>query len=179
RARAGIYSRSIVDDVSPERLRLFFDKRDDGYQVKNPIREMCVFALQNLLVDPPFSRMNLVVLCNRLTDLLAVPQEKGIQALHYSLKPSGLLLLDSREKVPSSFANWFKVGDKRHKIYTPISGRSYTRLYPIKNVEAAERVVQSPGVEGTVSAARLEADRILLQKYTPSSVLTNADGDIL
>ncbi len=101
RARAGFYSQSMVNDVSPERLRRFFAKADGGYQISKPVRDMCVFAQQNVLTDPPFSRIDLVSCRNLLIYLDAVLQKKAIPALHYSLKPTGFLLLGTSETVGS------------------------------------------------------------------------------
>jgi two-component system CheB/CheR fusion protein len=66
RARAGLYSEALVADPSPERLRRFFVKLDGGYQIAKPVREMCIFAKQNVAKDPPFSNLDLVSCRNLL-----------------------------------------------------------------------------------------------------------------
>jgi two-component system CheB/CheR fusion protein len=119
RARAGIYSQSIADDVSPERLSRFFDKRGSGFQINRSIRSLCIFARHNLLTDPPLSRMDLVVFRYRLNNLAQAAWEKTLSGLHYSLKPGGLLLLDSQETA-RSFECRFKLASWEHKIYSKI-----------------------------------------------------------
>lgn len=92
KARAGFYAKSIAQDISPERLRRFFEEADGGYRVAKSIREMCIFARQNVLSDPPFSRMDLITCRNLLIYLEPVLQQKIIPLLHYALKPHGLYL---------------------------------------------------------------------------------------
>jgi two-component system CheB/CheR fusion protein len=178
-----MYSQSMVSDVSPERLRRFFVKTDGGYQISKPIRDMCVFAQQNELTDPPFSRMDMVCCRNLLIYLDVVLQKKVLPALHYSLKPTGFLLLGSSETV-GSFTNLFKLEDKKHKIYSKIPGPSHMhfKFAPVDAVEKIEagrtaiRVVEEAAAD---SAAQREVDRITLQKYGPASVLTDANWEIL
>jgi two-component system CheB/CheR fusion protein len=117
RARSGIYPQSIAGDVSPERLRRFFVKRGDRYQINRSIRGLCIFARHNLLTDPPLSRMDLVFFRHRLNDLAVASWERVIHNLHYSLKPEGLLLLDSQETA-RSFRRLFKLKDSNHNIYS-------------------------------------------------------------
>src|SRR5262249_53113693 len=93
RARTGIYSPDIAHEVSPHRLRRFFVKSDDRYQICRPIRDLCIFARQNLMTDSPFSRMDIVVFRSPLNCFITASQEKVIRALHYSIKPKGLFLL--------------------------------------------------------------------------------------
>ena len=89
KARAGVYRESIAEEISPERLRRFFVKVDEGYRVNKAVRDLCVFARQNLATDPPFSQMNLVACRNLLIYLQPALQKRIIPILHYALKPSG------------------------------------------------------------------------------------------
>ena len=89
RARAGIYAKGIAQDVSPERLRKYFIEVDGSYRICKPIRDMCVFARQNVLADPPFSRMDLVACRNVLIYLEPVLQQRLIPMLHYALRDHG------------------------------------------------------------------------------------------
>src|SRR5262249_21058961 len=91
-ARAGYYTQKIVNDVSSERLRRFFDKTLSGYKISKSVREMCVFARHNALTDPPFSNMDMVSCRDLLIRLDAGMRKRAIYTLQYSLKPSGFLL---------------------------------------------------------------------------------------
>ncbi len=184
RARAGAYSQSMVNDVSPERLRRFFIKSDGGYQISKPVRDMCVFAQQNALTDPPFSRIDLVSCRNLLIYLDQVLQKKILPALHYSLKPSGFLLLGSSETVGPG-ANLFKLEDKKHKIYSKIPGPSHIQFKFMPGVDSVERIesdrkaIKLAEETAADSAAQREVDRVILQRYAPASVLTDDNWEIL
>ena len=99
KARAGIYRESIAEEISPERMARFFVKVEEGYRVNKAVRDLCVFARQNLAADPPFSQMNVVACRNLLIYIQPVLQRKIIPILHYALKPSGFLVLGSSESV--------------------------------------------------------------------------------
>src|SRR5262249_44693496 len=180
----GLYSQSMVNDVSPERLRCFFVKTDGGYQISKPVRDMCVFAQQNVLTDPPFSRIDLVCCRNLLIYLDLVLQRKVLPALHYSLKPSGFLLLGSSETV-GAFTNLFRLEDKKRKIYSKIPGPSQMnfKLVPgvemVEKVEAGRKAIHVVEETAADSAAQRAVDRIILQKYAPVSVLTDDNWEIL
>ena len=112
KARLGIYPEAISDDVSPERLRRFFVKVPGGYQVSKTIRSMCVFAKQNLIKDPPFSRLDLISCRNVLIYFGPVLQKKVIPVFHFALKPSGFLMLGKSEAL-SAFPELFTLVDKK------------------------------------------------------------------
>jgi two-component system, chemotaxis family, CheB/CheR fusion protein len=99
KARHGLYSKSLAQDVSPERLRRFFVEEEGGYRIVKPLREMVVFAGQNLITDPPFSRMDLISCRNLLIYLEPSLQKKVLPAFHYALKPEGFLLLGASEPI--------------------------------------------------------------------------------
>jgi two-component system CheB/CheR fusion protein len=116
KARAGIYRESIAEEISPERMARFFVKVEEGYRINKAVRDMCVFARQNLANDPPFSQMNVVACRNLLIYIQPVLQKKIIPVLHYALKSSGFLVLGGSESV-SAFPELFSTVDKKHKIY--------------------------------------------------------------
>src|SRR5437762_9073532 len=93
KARAGVYPQSIAADVSPERLRRFFVKVEGCYRINKMIRDACVFARQNLLQDPPFSRIDVISCRNVLIYLGPVLQKRIMPIFHYALKPRGFLML--------------------------------------------------------------------------------------
>jgi two-component system CheB/CheR fusion protein len=102
KARSGVYRESIAAEISPERMDRFFVKVEGGYRLNKAVRDMCVFARQNLAIDPPFSQMNLVACRNLLIYIQPVLQRKIIPILHYALKPSGFLMLGGSESVAAS-----------------------------------------------------------------------------
>ncbi|HUP78663.1 MAG TPA: chemotaxis protein CheB, partial [Pirellula sp.] len=101
KARMGLYPKTLSDEISPERLSRFFVEEQGGYRVSKMLREMVVFAKQNLFVDPPFSRMDLISCRNLLIYLGPSLQNKTIPTFHYALKPNGFLLLGASESIGS------------------------------------------------------------------------------
>ena len=101
---------NIVAEVSPERLSRCFTKEQETYRISKSIRDLCVFAKQNVAADPPFSRLDLISCRNVLTSLTAVLQQRVIPTFHYALNPNGFLLLGTSETV-GSFDNLFGVVD--------------------------------------------------------------------
>jgi two-component system, chemotaxis family, CheB/CheR fusion protein len=115
-ARQGFYPASIAADIGSERLEQYFVRERAGYQIKKDIRELCVFGLQSLLVDPPFTKLDLLSCRNLLIYLDTETQQRVVQLLHYALKPGGLLLLGMSETI-GGVEELFKPVDRRHKIY--------------------------------------------------------------
>ncbi|MCR3923495.1 MAG: chemotaxis protein CheB, partial [Firmicutes bacterium] len=99
KAREAIFSANIASDVSPERLSRFFVKVDRGYQVAKPIRDMVIFATQNIVMDPPFTKLDILSCRNLLIYLTSELQKKLLPLFHYSLNPDGILFLGSAETV--------------------------------------------------------------------------------
>jgi two-component system CheB/CheR fusion protein len=115
-ARAGIYVNAISIDVSPERLEKFFIKLDDHYQIKRKVREMVVFAEQNVIKDPPFTKLDLLSCRNLLIYFGPELQEKLLPTFHYSLKQGGILLLGTSENIGRA-TDLFTLLDKKWKIF--------------------------------------------------------------
>jgi two-component system, chemotaxis family, CheB/CheR fusion protein len=182
KARAGIYSKGIVQDVSPERLRRFFREHEGGFRISKPIRDMCVFARQNVLADPPFSRMDLVVCRNLLIYLDSVLQQKLLPVLHYALNDNGFLWLGSSETI-GSYRDLFDLQDAKHKIYVRKRGTARAAVpVPQKQRPAgrtpavgAERAREIP----VVTDPAREADRLMLARYAPAGVVVDANFEIL
>ena len=116
RARAGIYGSSAVSAISPERLGRFFLAVDSGYQIVRPIRDLCVFAMQNVASDPPFSRIDLISCRNLLIYMGPALQQRVIGMLAYALQPNGFLVLGKAER-PSHMIDLFTPFDAEHSIY--------------------------------------------------------------
>jgi len=111
-ARQGLYPESIAADVSADRLKRFFIKEESTYRVKKQIREMVVFATQNLIKDAPFSKLDLVCCRNVLIYMDTVLQKKIIPLFHYTLKPGGFMLLGTSETI-GEFGDRFAVVDAK------------------------------------------------------------------
>src|SRR6516162_6004005 len=184
KARAGLYSKNILHDVSPERLRRFFVEMDGNYHITKPIRDMCVFAQHNVLTDPPFGRIDLLSCRNLLIYLEPVLQQKLVPVLHYALKPVGFLWLGGSETI-GSYRDLFELEDAKYKIYAKKAGPARLMVGLALGEYAAEPrgFGQKPGPlpeAGVVGVdVQKEADRILLTRYAPAGVLINADLEIL
>jgi two-component system, chemotaxis family, CheB/CheR fusion protein len=180
KARAGVYPKSIENDVSPERLRRFFAEVDGSYRISKSVRDMCVFARHNVLIDPPFSQIDLISCRNLLIYLEPVLQQKVVPLLHYALKPAGFLLLGSSETL-GAYRDLFEAADAQHKCYSkkPSSRRaafgpptgSYQRRGGPGHVPAPPQVAGAD--------VEKEAERILLTRYVPPGVLVNTELEIL
>jgi len=179
-ARAGLYSEAAVAEISPERRQRFFVKLDGGYQINKSVREMCIFARQNVAKDPPFSNLDLITCRNLLIYLGAVLQKRVIPTLHYALKPDGYLMLGGAESL-GSFAEYFIAVDKKNRIFQ--KKKSASRLatyfsgveYGIRRVEDS-KAVREPEAVSTVEKA---ADRVLFNRFVPASIVVNEEMEIV
>lgn len=115
-ARTGIYPETIAGEIAAERLRRFFVKVDRGYQISKRVRDICVFARQNLCSDPPFSHIDLLSCRNVLIYFDQVLQHQVMSTLHYALDAGGFLLLGLSEALRDS-GDLFLSMDRKHKIY--------------------------------------------------------------
>ncbi len=179
RARAGLYPESISADVSPDRLRKFFTKVNGHYQITRSVRDLCIFARQNLTKDPPFSHLDLLLCRNLLIYLGPALQKKVMRVFHYALKPSGFLVLGMSENVGSS-GDLFAPIDRTLKIYTrkpaPVAVTVDFESYdegPHRNP-----VAHRPAIENPLDMQK-RMDQTLLSRYTPAAVLVNRDLRIL
>src|SRR5919202_317484 len=180
-ARNGIYTASQVANVSSERLYRFFVQVEGGYQVSKAVREVCVFARQNLIGDPPFSRLDLITCRNVLIYLGTPLQKKLLPMFHYGLKPTGFLMLGSSETV-GDFADLFTLCDKKNKIYA----KRVTTTRPTIELTASPYSpltfhAQPSMVEQLPNDMELqrEADRIVLAQYAPAGVVVDTNLEIL
>jgi two-component system, chemotaxis family, CheB/CheR fusion protein len=134
KARAGLYSKDIAEDVSPDRLRRFFAVVDGSYRIAKSIRDMCVFSRHDVLTDPPFSRMDLISCRNLLIYMELATQRRIVPTLHYALKPSGFLWLGTSEAI-GAYRHLFEVEDAKHKIYLKSQAPSRGSVSLRSNVE--------------------------------------------
>jgi two-component system, chemotaxis family, CheB/CheR fusion protein len=178
-ARAGLYPESIEAEVSPERLRRFFTKEDGRYRINKSIRDMCVFARQNVAADPPFSRLDLVSCRNVLIYLAPPLQRRVIPTFHYALNPTGFLVLGTAETV-GGFTDLFEVVDRQQKIYNRKT--TVARPYPHFATKAFPVGVPAGGAgphPPLPADWEREADRVVLGRYAPAGVLVNDQLEIL
>ncbi|HUF91336.1 MAG TPA: chemotaxis protein CheB [Candidatus Limnocylindria bacterium] len=188
RARAGNYPESISAEVSPGRLRRFFVKEDGHYQVSKALRALVVFATQDVAVDPPFSKLDLISCRNMLIYFSAELQQRIVPIFHYALKPDGYLLLGPAESI-AGFAGWFAPLDKKHKIYAKRPGparvagaQAFAERVRGKGAAPAgpdrwvDRAVAVPGA--SLDLGRI-ADRLVVKKFGPAGVIVSSDMEIL
>ncbi len=155
-------------------------KSDRGYQIKKAVRGLCVFARQNAVKDPPFSKLDLISCRNVMIYLGPALQKKLLLVFHYALKPDGLLMLGSSETI-GGFSDLFVLIDKKEKIYSKKPGCFLPMV--------ARATIERPGEQGqtqpkerrsgeelpVVSSLYKEADSLMLSQYAPPGVLINED----
>ncbi|NPV89889.1 MAG: PAS domain-containing protein [Firmicutes bacterium] len=184
KARAGVYPMSIEAEVSPERLNRFFTKVDKGYQINKTVRELCIFARQDIVNEPPFSRIDLISCRNVIIYFGQVMQKKLFPLFHYALKPGGFLFLGSSESI-GTYANLFHLVDKRHKIYskkavqTPLINKFSAMEYTAAAIENQEKIIMRGQSTVLKSNVLEEANRIVLNQYAPAGIVLNSDLEII
>jgi two-component system CheB/CheR fusion protein len=181
-ARQGRYPAGIEADVPPERLEKYFHKDDNFYQVRKVIRDMIVFAPQNVTKDPPFTKLDLIVCRNLLIYLDTPLQRKVLELLHYSLRSGGLLFLGPSETLGRS-SDLFDTLDQKWKIYR--RKEATRQVHPVLDVQAA----RSGDPEGEARPAERQGDRkprttreierLLLSRFAPASLVVDERGEIL
>jgi two-component system CheB/CheR fusion protein len=180
KARKGLYSQNIATDVSPERLGRFFTVESEGFRVIAAIREMVVFAPQNVIKDPPFTKLDILTCRNMLIYMESELQKKLITLFNYSLNPGGIMVLGTAETY-SNQSEGFKEIDNKLKIYSRTSSPRVSELndfpssFNHRKVEATEYNTTPKVVENIQTIA----DQVLLQRFAPASVLVNEKGDII
>ena len=178
KAREGVYPANIAADVSAERLSRFFIWVERGYQVSKSIREMVIFAPQNIIMDPPFTKLDILSCRNLLIYLTPELQKKLLPLFHYSLNPGGFLFLGSAETI-GMFGSLFAPLDSKARLYRRLETILQAEQVEFPAAFAAHRPdAQSKSLKSTTNLQAL-ADQLLLQTYSPAAVLTNVTGDIL
>ncbi|MEN6375131.1 MAG: chemotaxis protein CheB [Smithella sp.] len=180
KARAGVYPSNITADVSPDRLRRFFMQNEQGFRISKEIREMVVFAPQNVIMDPPFTKIDIVVCRNLLIYLTQELQKKILPLFHYSLNPCGLLFLGTSETI-GSHTDLFALIDVKTRIYRRLEPALGVKPIEFPSAFAALTPDATTAVklEKTVGNIQNIAEQILLREYTPAAVLVTNKGDIL
>jgi len=181
KARLGIYQHNQLVDVSADRLQRFFVPVDGGYQISKPVRELCVFARQNLISDPPFSHLDLITCRNVLIYLSSAVQKKILPLFHYGLKPTGFLMLGTSETV-GELSNLFALIDRKYKVYSRKMADTRLRIDLISNNYPSETVnppIQESERTWNELEMQKEADRIVLEQYAPVGVIVDSDLEIV
>ncbi len=115
-AGTGYYPDSLLTEVQSDYLFKYFIKKSDGYQIKDNIRKMVVFAKHNILKDPPFSKLDLLVCRNLFIYLKSYEQQNILNNFYYSLYPNGYLWLGSSESI-GDMQKGFDVIDNKWKFF--------------------------------------------------------------
>ena len=179
KARAGVYTKADLADVSPQRLQEFFSKTNSGYQVNKSIRDMCVFAVHNFLKDPSFSRIDFVSCRNVLIYMESYLQKKAFTTFHYALNQTGFLLLGKSETI-SVVPDLFTSTTKNEKLFSPKDAPA--RFMPIASQRTglnAQPTNANSDIEIMRTDFQKTADDIILSKYTPVGVVVNEALDIV
>lgn len=184
-ARAGIYPASIATDLTPERLARFFAAEPGGgtFRVHKGLRDLLVFSEQDLIRDPPFSKLDLISCRNLLIYLNVSLQRKLIPLFHYALNPGGYLFLGTSESV-SEFGDLFATVERKQKLYQRkedlLGARRTGRfLPPLTTVETALPNAREKPAAGKKLPLRELTEQALLQQVVQAGALVNAGGDIL
>jgi len=180
-ARKGEYSSNIVSDVSPERISKFFTNTQNGFKINSFIRELVVFAPQSVIKDPPFTKMDFLSCRNMLIYMEPELQKKLMPLFHYSLNPGGIMLLGSAENE-SSGKGFFTLMDSKLKFFKRSELTKKPELLSFLSTFSQRKITsteaqQKPMKE--IENIQTLADRMLLQHFSPASVLINDQGDIL
>lgn len=182
-ARAGIYKKTDLEGISPERIKKFFTKINGEYQVKKVIREMCVFAAHNFLKDPPFSKMDLISCRNVFIYMEPYLQKKAISTFHYGLNNHGFLVLGKSETTSPAVGlfdtlrikkgQYEKIFTRKDQLSKPQTTQDYTVAYP------STTITPNIAVERLSTDFQKTADEILLKRFTPAGVVINEAMDIV
>ncbi len=181
RARQAVFLPTIATDVSHERLQRFFIKDDHGYRLTKSIREMIVFAPQNIIMDPPFTKLDLLCCRNLLIYFTAELQRKLLPMFHYTLNPGGILFLGSSESI-GSLQDLFAVEDNKWKIFRRKESHTGAAMHvELPSTLLSREVGKAPAAHKQIIHAPLAemSRQILLERFAPPSVLVDDSGNIL
>lgn len=180
KARAAVYPDNVAADLLPDRLHRYLVPDEGGYRISKEIREMVVFATQNIIIDPPFTRLDILSCRNLMIYFEQELQRKLLPLFYYALNPNGLLLLGSAETA-GSHNHLFSVLQGKLRLYQRI--HSLLPLaevnFPIKHSVGKENSAQAAVPIPVAANLAQVVEQLLLQNYVPPAVLINSAGDIL
>jgi two-component system CheB/CheR fusion protein len=187
-ARSGLYPASIAADITPERLTRFFSAEGEGsaYRIEKRIRDMLIFSEQDVIKDPPFSKLDCIICRNLLIYMGGDLQKKLIPLFHYALRPGGFLFLGTSETV-GDLGDLFTPLDRKSKLFLrkdDLFGRqpkSMSQFLPSRMAlePSSDRPVAINKASPTKLPLRELTEKTLLQMFIPAAVLVNVQGDIL
>ncbi len=181
RARIGVYPASVAIDITPERLERFLVPEPDGtaFHICKAVRDIVVFSDQDVIRDPPFSKLDLISCRNLLIYLDAELQKALIPHFHYALKPGGALFLGSSETV-GEFGELFATIDRKWKLYSRqegVPGARHPKFSLLRPAQGPKPSVKT--LRETKLSVREETERGILQHFTPAALLIDEKGEIL
>lgn len=181
KARKGLYTSAIESDVSPERLRRFFIKEGNNYRVCADIREIVTFAQQNVIMDPPFTKLDILICRNLMIYLRTELQRKLLSLFHYSLKPDGLLFLGNAETI-GTMNDLFTADTIKSKLYWRSKSihQNGNMTFPTYVISSAPASLN----QGTLMLKTSDnlshmADQLILKHFSNPTVLVSDQGDIV
>lgn len=181
-ARAGLYPLSIAADMNADRLQRYFTREENGYRVRKEIREMIVFAVQNVIKDPPFTRLDLLCCRNLMIYLGQALQNRLIPSFHYALTAGGVLFLSPSESI-GAHATLFTPLHRKWKFYRVVKSPAPTSMPLGSSLSwVPERISKLPDPPAKMTRETNIAEltrRALLQDFGPASVVTDLAGNIL
>jgi two-component system CheB/CheR fusion protein len=182
-ARGGHYPAKIAEDMSPERLSRFFSADGDGYLIGKDIRNMALFTQHDVILDPPFTRLDILSCRNLMIYFNAVLQQRLLPLFHYGLRPGGVLVLGESETVGRS-SGLFAPLDPKSRLYLRSDGAAGAGYvdFPVNRAMAWRTTTQELALSHPVSRVpnlQSSADQVLLQEFSPPAVLVNELGDIV
>ncbi|MDZ7740014.1 MAG: chemotaxis protein CheB [Bacteroidales bacterium] len=179
-ARKGLFPENIVNDVSSKRLNRFFTKTDDGFRIGAEIREMIVFAQHNLIMHPPFTKMDFISCRNLLIYMDSELQRKLLALFFYSLNQNGILILGTSE-TPGVQSHLFTALHPRLKIFKRSSAKPDPQLddFPSSFTRPKMDNIEDDDPNRPIANIQTLADQLLLSQFAPAGVLVNENGDIL
>lgn len=182
-AREGFYTLNDAADVSPDRLRRFFNRDGDGYRVRKEIREMILFAHHNFLKDPPFSKLDLVTCRNVLIYLNNTAQERVIDTFHFALKPKGFLFLGTSESVDGASDLYATFNRDQHIFQTrEVNPRNYPVPESVPQFQFSKTDPLQKPIERENRGHRIsfgDLHQKMLEQYAPPSVVINEEYEIV
>ncbi|MBW4093777.1 MAG: response regulator, partial [Proteobacteria bacterium] len=180
-AREGLYPETIAAEVSPTRLSRFFSKEEGGYRVSSELRSVVVFAVQDILSDPPFSRLDLVSCRNLLIYMRPEAQAKIILLFHFALREGGIMLLGNSEAISGNESR-FEVVSKSDRIYRHVGRARPGELSFLTAPGSAVRALARPGSGATPSREAVLGEmcrRLVIETYAPAAILLNHELECL
>ncbi len=180
KARLGLYSEGIANNVSPERLKQFFAREDSHYRVRSELRDCITFATHNLLKDAPFTKIDLLSCRNFLIYLRSETQHWLMPMFHYALKPNGLLILGNAETI-DGFTNLFTVIDKKARLFSRVSGPASPQVREMRVVPPSPDRITSSSVAAIPRSSGLveSIHTLLLDQFSPPAVFVNRQGQVV